>query len=73
MMLPCSFCRNLAWEAFWASASLMAIEHIALFSHMEHLQVILASLTISKEMALASRVAQEQMALASLTVVKHKA
>ena len=39
---------------------------------MEHVQVILASLTISEQMTLASRVAQEQTALASLTVVKHK-
>ena len=72
-MLPCSFCSNLAWEALWASASLMAVEHAALFSCMEHAWVILASLTISKQMALASRVAEEQMALAFLTVVKHKA
>ena len=73
MMLLCSLCSNLAWEAFWASASLIAIAHAALFSHMEHVQVILASLTISKQMALASRVVQEQMSLTSLTVAKHKA
>ena len=69
-MLPCSFCSNSAWEALWALASLMAIEHAALFSCMEHAWVILASLTISKQMALASRVVQEQMALASLMVVQ---
>ena len=62
----------------------MAIEHAALASWMVQAQVVLASLTITKQMALvsrvtkehttlASRVTWEQMALASLTVAKHKA
>ena len=73
MMLPCSFCSSSAWEALWASVSLIAVEHAASFSHMEHAWVFLASLTISRQMALASKVALEQTALASLMVVKHKA
>ena len=61
-MLPCSLWSNLAWEALWASASLIAVEQAALASWMEWAWVVLASLTTAI-----------QAALASLTVVKHKA
>ena len=62
MMLPCSLWSNLAWEALWASASLMAVEQAASASQMVQAQVVLASLT-----------ATMQAALASLTVAKHRA
>ena len=61
-MLPCSLWSNLALEALWALASLMAVEHAALASQMVWAQVVLASLTTTM-----------QAVLASLTVAKHKA
>ena len=71
MMLSCSLWSVLAWEALWASTSLMAVEQAALASRMIQSQVVLASLTTAEQAVLASRVAQVQEVLASKVNWEH--
>ena len=65
MMLPCYLWSVSAWEALWASISLMAEEQVALASWMIWPWVVLASLTAAEQVVLASRITQEQLVLAS--------
>ena len=65
MMLPCSLWSDSAWEALWASISLMAVEQAALASQMIWSWVVLASLTATQQVVLASRVTWLQVVLAS--------
>ena len=48
MYLPCSLWSFGAWEIFWASASQMTLEQVALASWSKWLLVVLASLTATK-------------------------
>ena len=66
MVLACHLWSDSAWEAPEVSASLMALEQMALASQMVWAQVALVSLTVVEQRALASKVAWVQMALASL-------
>ena len=65
MMLPCSLWSVLAWEALWASISLMAEEQVALASWMIWPWVVFASLTTAEQAVLVPRITQEQLVLAS--------
>ena len=71
MMLPCSLWSVLAWEALWASISLMAEEQAASASQMIWPWVVLASLTAARQVVLASRITQEQLVLASRVNWEH--
>ena len=66
MVLACCLWSESAWETPQVSASLMAVEQMALASLTVQVQVDLASLTAAEQRVSASRVAQVQMALASL-------
>ena len=70
-MLPCSLWSVSAWEALWASISLMAEEQVASASWMIQPQVVLVSLTATEQAVLASRITQEQLVLASRVNKEH--